>query len=349
MPILDAITIPSISSWDLLGLQLYFLEAVASRRAEPVLIIYTTTGRAVSIGRYHLYGGNPEHDGITAVRRLTGGRAIGAGEGWLNLSLILPHRAALLPERDAKLKPDQVMNRYARGLLAALRSAGLECFYPGRDAITFERREIAMCSFETDASGALLFEASIAVSRGMEELVRDLDHLDPTGTVPCAVHGPETSSTLMREMKREIPFEELSKAIVRGYSETLGATRERNLTDEEVAHAARVGKELQSIHWLRRVADPSKYNRTARVAAQLGQIEASLGVSEDNRILRLMLSGDFIANSPAIADLEAAIEGQGHDLIAISNAVTKVFAGDRNFILGLGELSNLVSLIANAQ
>lgn len=183
----------------------------------------------------------------------------------------------------------------------------------------------------------------------MEELVRDLDHLDPTGTVPSAVHGPETSSTLMREMKREIPFDELSKAIVRGYSETLGATRERNLTDEEVAHAARVGKELQSIHWLRRVADPSKYNRTARVAAQLGQIEASLGVSEDNRILRLMLSGDFIANSPAIADLEAAIEGQGHDLIAISNAVTKVFAGDRNFILGLGELSNLVSLIANAQ
>jgi len=346
---LDAIVIPSISAWDLLGLELHLIDAVGAHRSDPTLIVHSTSGRAVSIGRYHLYGGAPEHDGIAATRRLTGGRAIGAGEGWIGVALIAPGWGALLPERDANLKPDQVMNRHVRGLLAALRALGLECFYPGRDAITIERREIAMCTFDSDASGALLFEASIAVSRGMEELSRDLDRLDPTGAVPSAVHTPDTSITLSRALNREVSLEEVARAIVRGHGEAFGNVQQRELTAGERTQAAHRGKELQSIHWLRRVADGSEYNRSGRIAAQLGQITAWLGVSADNRIGRSMLSGDFIANSSGVAELEAALEGQPHDLAAVSNAVTRVFAGDRNFVLGLGELANLVRLIANAQ
>ena len=349
MPALEAIVRPAISPWDLLGLELHLLEAVAARRSAPVLVVYTTRGCTVSIGRYHLYGGAPEHDGIVAMRRLTGGRAVGGGDGWAGLALVLPGWGALLPKRDANLKPEQVMNRYARGLLAGLRALGLRCFYPGRDAITVERREIAMCTFEADTSGALLFEASIAVNRGMEDLSRDLDRLDPAGTVPSVVHSRETSSTLERELRREIGLAELAEGIVHGYREAFGEVRERELSDEEIRHAVESGKALQSIHWLRRVADASEYNRSGRMTAQLGQIEVWLGVSADNRIERLMLGGDLIGNSPGIALLEAALEGQTHDLIAVSNSVAKVFSADRNFILGLGEVSNLVRLIVEAR
>jgi lipoate-protein ligase A len=349
VPALEAIVRPAISPWDLLGLELHLLEAVAARRSAPVLVLYATTGCAVSIGRYHLYGGRSDHDGIVAMRRLTGGRAVGAGDGWLGLALVLPHWGALLPERDAHLKPEQVLNRYARGVLAGLRTLGLECFYPGRDAITIDRREVAMCTFETDDSGALMFEASIAVNRGMEELSRDLDSLDPAGTVPSVVHSRETSSTLERELRREIGLAEVADAIVRGYGEAFGEVRERGLADEEIRRAVESGKALQSIHWLRRVADASEYNRSSRMTAQLGQIEAWLGVSADNRIERLMLSGDLIGNSSGIALLEAALEGQTHDLIAVSNSVARVFSADRNFILGFGELSNLVRLVVEAR
>ena len=346
---LDAIVIPSISTWDLLGLELHLLEAIAANLSDPALIVYSTPGRAVSIGRYHLYGGAPEHSGIAATRRLTGGRAVGAGHGWLGIALVAPSWRALLPERDANIKPDQVMNRHVRGLLAGLRALGLECFYPGRDAITIERREIAMCTFDSDASGALLFEASIALSRGMEDLSHDLDRLDPAGTVPSAVHTPDTSITLARVLNRDVSFAEVARAIVRGHAEAFGNLHERELTADERARAAHGGKELQSIHWLRRAAEASEYNRSGRIAAQLGQITAWLGVSPDNRIERSMLSGDFVANSSGVAELEAALEGQTHDLVAVSNAVTRVFAGAGNFVLGLGELSNLVRLIANAQ
>jgi lipoate-protein ligase A len=346
---LEAVVRPVISPWDLLGLELHLLEAVAAGRTPPLLLLYATTGRAVSVGRYHLYQGAPDHDGIVAMRRLTGGRAVGAGDGWLGLALVLPRWGALMPKRDADLKPEQVMNRYARGLLAGLRTLGLECFYPGRDAITIERREVAMCTFESDNSGALLFEASIAVNRGMEDLSRDLDRLDPDGTVPSVVHSRETSSTLERELRREIGLAELADAIVRGYREALGEVGERELGPEEIRHAVEGGKALQSIHWLRRVADPSEYNRSGRMTAQLGQIEAWLQVSGDNRIERAMLSGDLIGNSPGIALFEATLEGQNHDLIAVSNAVTRVFSAERNFILGLGELSNLVRLVVEAR
>ena len=161
MPDLDVILAPALAADDLLGLQLHFLDAIAMRQTPPVLLIYASPGRSISIGRYHRYCGAPERDGINVTRRLTGGRVVGAGQGWLSLALILPTRTALLKEETARLKPDQVMNRYARGLLTAIRALGIECFYPGRDAITFEQREIAMCTFETDASGAMLFEASI--------------------------------------------------------------------------------------------------------------------------------------------------------------------------------------------
>jgi hypothetical protein len=275
---------------------------------------------------------------------------VGAGDGWLGLALVLPKWGALLPKRDANLKPEQVMNRYARGLLTGLRALGLECFYPGRDAITAERREVAMCTFESADSGALLFEASLAVNRGMEDLSRELDRLDPDGTVSSVVHSRETSSTLERELRREIGLAEVADAIVRGYRETLGEVRERELAPEEIRHAVEGGQALQSIHWLRRVAaHPSEYNRSGRMMAQLGQIEAWLGVSADNRIERLMLSGDLIANSSGVAFFEAALEGQTHDLVAVSNSVTSVFSAERNFILGLGELSNLVRLVVEAR
>lgn len=349
MPTLEAIVRAAISPWDLLGLELHLLEAAAAGRSAPVLVLYATGGCSVSIGRYHLYGGAPDHDGIVAIRRLTGGRAVGAGDGWMGLALVLPGWGALLPKRDANLNPEQVMNRYARGLLAGLRALGLECFYPGRDAITVERREVAMCTFESDNSGALLFEASIAVSRGMEEFGRDLDRLDPAGTVPSVVHSRETSSTLERELRREIGLAELAEAIVRGYREMLGEVSERELSDDEIRHAVESGKALQSIHWLRRVADASEYNRSGRMTAQLGQVEARLGVSADNRIERVLLSGDLIGNSRGIALFEATLEGQTHDLIAVSNSVRRVFSADHNFILGLGELSNLVRLVVEAR
>src|SRR5208283_554219 len=92
MPELNVILAPTLAPDDLIGLELHFLDAVATRQTPPVLLIYASPGRSISIGRYHSFGGAPERDGINVIRRLTGGRVVGAGQGWLGLALILPIR-----------------------------------------------------------------------------------------------------------------------------------------------------------------------------------------------------------------------------------------------------------------
>ena len=342
--VLDAIILPSIAPVELAGLELHLLE----RRTAPTLIVYASPGRTVSLGRYHLYAGEAEREGVGATRRLTGGRAIGAGDGWISLALVLPHIGAILPERDAALKPDQVMNRYVRGLLAAFRALGVDCFYPGRDAITFDHRELAACSFEVAANGAMLFEATIAVNRGMEELVHDLDRLDPEGGVNCPMYGPENATTLARVLGRDIRFAEIARAIVAGYGDLAGEIRERALAPEERAQAERRAQELAVAPWLRLGVNPQSFNRSNRIAAQLGAVEARLAVADNFTIEQLILTGDFIANSPGVAELESEIAGTTLDLPSVTRAVMRTHGDGRNFILGLGDLENLIRLIAEA-
>ena len=345
---LDVILAPALAPDDLIGLELHFLDAIAMRQTAPLLLIYASPGRSISIGRYHSLGGALEHDGINVIRRLTGGRVVGAGQGWLGIALILPTRTALLREGTTHLKPEQIMNRYARGILAGMRALGIDCFYPGRDAITFEQREIAMCTFETDASGAMLFEAAVAHNRGMEELVHDLERIDPDGALSCRMYDAASATKVMRELARDVSFDELAGAIASGYRSLLGQTRRRELTAIESANAQRRGHAPATSRWLQMpVAGPSLTLRN-RIASQLGAIEAAVARKADGTIEAARLSGDFIANSPAVAELESELRGRPLDLASISHAVTKTFGHNQNgnFFLGAGELSNLVRLIA---
>ena len=262
------------------------------------------------------------------------------------IALIHPSRTALLPDRDIKLKPDLVMNRYVRGILAGLRSLGLECFYPGRDAITFERREIALCTFETDASGAMLFEATLAVNRGMEEVVHDLERFDPDGQLSCAMYGPDAATKLVREIDRDISFAEVAHAIARGYSDLLGGGDNREISAIEIAQANRRGVALEQRGWLNVAAEGSL---TSRLATQLGAIEARVNTFADGAVESLALIGDFIANSPGIIEFQSEMRGQRLGLPSVSAAVMKVFGHDDNFILGIGDLANLTNLVTRAQ
>ena len=353
MPELDVILAPALAPDDLIGLELHFLDAVAARQTAPVLLIYASPGRSISIGRYHLFGGAPEHseNGINVIRRLTGGRVVGAGIGWLGLALIAPTRTALLTEDTApvkKVKPEQIMNRYARGILTGMRALGIDCFYPGRDAITFKQREIAMCTFETDASGAMLFEAAIAHNRGMEELVHDLERIDPDGALSCRMYDAASATKVVRELARDVSFDELAGAIASGYRISLGETRRRELSAIESTQAQHRGDALAKSNWLHRAVAGPPLTLRNRIASQLGAIEAAVALKADGTIEAARLSGDFIANSPAIAELESELRGRPLDLASVSHAVAKIFGDNEsgNFFLGAGELSNIVRLIA---
>jgi lipoate-protein ligase A len=345
VPVLDAITLSRLDPSSLLGLQLHFLDRVGARLCRPVLIIYSMAGRWISLGRYHLYGGPEHRDGLAAYRRLTGGRIYGAGEGWLGVALILPNRSALLREQDSRLKPGQVMNRYARGAMNGLRGIGLDCFYPGRDAITITRREIAMCSFETAANGAMLFELVLAVNRGMEDLVHDLERFDPEGALACAMYDRENSTKAVRELGRDIEIAELSESIVAGCGDTLGEVERRELAAAERSDSEGRAEALIGSGWLHDRRREAALDRVGRAGGQLGFIEAHLKLGAGGIVDRIMLSGDFIANSMGISRFESELAGKQLDLATVSAAAIGTFGDGSNYILGLGEIANLVGLV----
>lgn len=342
----DALVLAGIFPSHLLGLESYLLEAVSAHACAPALLVYTLAPRAVSLGRYHLYGGADQHGGISGMRRLTGGRVVGAGRGWIGLALVLPSRTALLPERDRHLRPDQLMNRYVRGLLATLRAMGINAFYPGRDAVTVERREIAMCTLECDQRGATLFEATLAVNRGMEELIRDLERFDPENQLNCAMYGPDNATKMVRELDRDVTFGEISDALLEGYAGILGGANRREPSALEMAQAQQRAGLCQDEFPLE-FSPP--YALASRTQSQLGVIEARIALTADGSVAQFGIFGDFIANSPAIRALQSEITGKPFQFASVSSAVMKIFAQGDNFILGAGDLSNLVKLVMRAQ
>ena len=344
---LDAIYIPEISYPELLGLQSYFLEAVRTGRCAPVLITYRLAGRLVALGRYHLYAGPESNREVGIYRRLTGGRIVGAGQGWLGCALILPSRDSLLPQ-GLPLKPEQVLNRHLRGTLAGLRKLGVDCFYPGRDAITIDRREFAISSFETDSSGAFLLETFLAIDRGLQHLVDDLELLDPDGALTAPMYGADRVTTLARELGRQIAAEDIVKAIEAGHESLLEQVRRRELTDQEGAETKSRGADLAARGWLTsRKRDPT-LTLAGRERIQLGFAEAYLALDVTNEIDRIVIAGDLIANSAGLEQFERELRGKPLDLVSVSAAVAKTYADGANYVLGIGDLTNLTRVIMKA-
>jgi Bacterial lipoate protein ligase C-terminus len=331
---------------DLLGLQLDLLETIGSGESAPALLLFQLPGEVISLGRYHLYGGPAAGGGVAAYRRLTGGRIINPGAGWVGCALILPSRTAGLTRRDAALRPEQVMNRYARGAIAAVRALGADCFYPGRDAITCAGRELAMCTFEETAGGALLFETYIALDRGLDSLPSEMDRFDPEGNLSCRLYDRETCTCLARELGRPIGFEELAGHLEAGYGAIFGAARQRDLTTAQQAAAGKQASKLEA-RWLSgRAPDPS-LRLVGRQSIQLGSIETRLAAPGDH-IERIEFYGDFIADCAGLNQFEQTLAGKRLDLMTLTAAAIQTYGDGAHFILGCGDLTNLARLILKA-
>ncbi len=342
----EVIRLPAVEPSELVGLQLHLLDAVKGAGAAPVLLLFQFPGQILSLGRYHLYDGPASHGGVAAYRRLTGGRIINPGAGWIGCSLILPSRPAALAARDAKLRPEQVMNRYVRGAMTALRAIGADCFYPGRDAITCGGRELGMCTFEEDADGALLFDLFIAVAHGLDSLPYDMERFDPAGLLACRLYDAQSCTWLAREAGRELGFEELADHLESGYRAMFGAAQRRDLTAAERAAAAAKAAKLGP-RWLSGSAPDPSLSMVGRLSIQLGSMEAHMAAA-DGRIERIEFYGDFIANSSGLSKFEQRLEGQRLELMGLSGAVMETYAGGANFLLGCGDLSNVARVILKA-
>ena len=300
-----------------------------------VMRVYEFAGDVLSLGRYHLLPPGRPGTRVRLHRRHSGGRATVFGDGFVGLAFTLPHRSALVSAEPLALAPDQVMNRCVRGILEGLKAAGVAAFYPGRDLITVDRRPLGLVTFEVSPTGVLLFEAILANRRDFGLLPAFLDELDPDGVVSAEMLTADGTTSLGR-LGATLSLDDVAALVRRGYEEVFGLTFE--------AGEAPAPAPIDGDRWLRQRAPRPELDRQARTRTQLGCLEAHF-MLDGVRIADLALAGDFIANSPAIEQLERELRGCRAERRMLDDVVTRVFARPENFILGVGPLETIAATI----
>ncbi|MFN8546198.1 MAG: hypothetical protein U0807_18615 [Candidatus Binatia bacterium] len=313
------------------------LLATPPARGTGALRVHAFAGDVLALGRWHR---RPTGNDVTLHRRLTGGRVVAAGDGFVGLSLVLPHRAALVAEDWRALAPDQVMNRCVRGVLEGLKRLGVAAFYPGRDLITVERRPLGMVSFEVADGEAMLFEVVLSVARDMSVLPHLLDRADPTGVVTAPVLRPDDVTSLVRLLGAAPEVGEIARAIAAGCRIAFGV-------DIVPAPAAPLPRVLGS-EWLDSRTPRADLPRHARVATMLGCLEAHVRLAGDGRLAAVQLAGDVIASSGTILGLERALVGCPATPGAVHQAVTQVLAAPERFVLGVDAPAVITDVVVQA-
>lgn len=310
---------------------------VDARRA--ALRVYTLAGDVLAIGRFHAAPASRAGSGVCVTRRWSGGRAMPWGDGFVGVSLLLPHRSALVGDDPEALSPPQVLNRCVRGILAACESASVPAIYPGLDLLTVDGRLLGFVSFTVEEGGALVFEAILANDSDASVLPRLLDRADPDGVVPATMLTATDVTSLAARIGCPLALDDLATRIARGYAERLGV---RYTTDVPPTRAA-----FDEAAWLAQRLPRPDLDRSAAIRGQLGTVEIRFAC-DGGCVRDVAVGGDVIAPPATIARLEAVLRGSPLVRERLTAAVLAVLGEPGAFVLGIGTPTATADAIARA-
>ena len=298
-------------------------------RGECHLHLSTLRGELLAPGRFHPA---PSGDEGAIWHRHTGGRAVAAGNGFLLATISLPQRSALVATERLALRPEQVINRCVRGLLAWLRGLGLDPSYPGLDWITVGGQRLAHLSFVETATGPTLFQAILGLDASLAESTLRLDRMDPDGHIPAALLMPDDCTTLRRlggvARSGTQPAEHLG-AIAAGYASTFGSGVEMTQVSEAADGASPCADDLDT------GPGPAVCDDAVRIEGKLGTVSASLRVG-DGRIQEVQIGGDLIARPDLPSELDAALCGERAEAEPMRARIRACLDGQDQYLLGIG-------------
>lgn len=319
------------------ALDAWWLEAVAGR-PRGVLRVYRLAGDVVSLGRWHRCpSGAP---GIAVHRRRSGGRVAASGDGFVHVTLMLPHRAALVGDDPAALAPAQILNRCVRGLVGGLEALGVPAHYPGRDLVTAGRRPLAVLGLDEDGRGVTVVDAIVSVGRDQSALPPLMDRVDPAGDVPVTMILSDDATSVSRERGTVPGVAEIAGAVTGALEARMGVSCVEASDDGP-------GGLAPDDAWLSSRAARPSLPRRVHVPAMLGTVEVDLALAADGAIAEAQLCGDVLASSAAVDALERALRGTPPALHVLEAVVERAFAPPA-FLLGVHPVRRLAEALAAA-
>ena len=330
----------------------YFLHSVIETQL-PVLRVYTYPDDVLLLGRYQATGALSPDPGLTMTRRLTGGRAFPSGNGFVQFSLIVPHRSFFFSADPYHLAPFQLLNRYVRGVLHGLKTSGIEVFYPGRDFLTVRRLPIGWHSFMTEETGALLYEGGVFVQRDMGLLPHLLDRADPNGSIPCQLFLPDQVTNLEKVLGQPPSQEQVVGLLRHGFAQQFGLeplNREAQELSEDEQGAIMAEQEKSDAGLSSRPLQ-SALPCVATMQTPLGELQVRFSLTPEQTIQtvnEVRFSGDFIANPAGMQALEHNLKGCPLEQEALWRVIDQTFLEPEHYLIGAGKLEDVPGLIRSA-
>jgi lipoate---protein ligase len=246
-------------------------------------------------------------EGIEINRRITGGGAIYFDQGQLGWELIAS-RKSLGPG----LTLEEITGAICRAAALGLKTLGLEAEFRPRNDIEIEGRKISGtgAAFEGDF---FLFQGTLLIDVNLEHLIKALRIPTEKLSHKELTSARERVTSLMEQLGRTPPLEEVKKALEKGFGIGLGQCfQPGQLTEQEKALFQEILPKMQSAAWIQGTRIPFRPQEVLHSIHKEdgGLIRVAVKVDlKKERIKDLLITGDFFVHPRrAIYDLEAALK-----------------------------------------
>jgi lipoate-protein ligase A len=351
--------------------QLMMLRCAATAQAQAR--VWRRAQEGLLLGRFHR--ANPSScawdSGGALSRRLSGGRVVPVGPGVVCITMAVP-TVNWLDSSASALRPDQVLNRALRPLLAMLRGDGIDAFYPGRDLVTAAGTTLAHASYTVMRDGVAVVEMHVAESPAFAALESLLDRLDPEGVAGVDRRGlgattsiEEQKTASRRDDEWAARFADAAAkafscranvvAAAEAGSDAGGKTEASGLAATAAPNAAlpaglddmpvTLAHASAARDFLLEPGPVSEGTRSVATVSMLGMVECS-GALRGDRLTGVRICGDLIAPFHTLDDVAAECEGEPLRPANIRKALARAMARPRSFVLGLRELDELILRLA---
>ena len=293
------------------------------RRASPATLrLYTYRSHCALVGLFQDVDHEVEVDGCRRLgveinRRPTGGGAILMGEDQLGIALMLPARGP-----GTHGRPRELMQRFARGLIAGLASAGLSATFRGKNDLAVGGRKIAGLGVHRHPGGGLLFHGSLLVDLDVPRMVQVLRTPFEKITEEEVRVVSRRTATVRGELSRDVSMEEVRDEIAGGFAAAFdvalvpGALEDPEIDEVAALEQQKYGRD----EWVYRTQALPPTTGVASVRTLDGSLRVHVART-GGTIQAVSIRGDFFASERALAEVEGCLRWHPADPDAIRATV----------------------------
>lgn len=292
-------------------------ETLARRVGEglspPTVRLYTYRPHCVLVGRFQDASHEVElpaceRAGIDVNRRPTGGGAILMGPDQLGIALALPRSSGNARE---------LMTRFSRRITGALAELGIDAVFRGKNDLAVKGRKIAGLGIYRDASGGLLFHASLLVDLDVALMVRVLR--TPFRNVGDREIGVVSRriATVRGLVGQNVSMTEVKERVARAFESAAA----RELDDDERAAALALERDrYRDPGWIDRQTEVPDSSGRATLRHPGGVVDVRVAMA-GRTIKAAWVRGDFFVDDQVVAELEGRLRWHPSDRDAIAETV----------------------------